>query len=226
MTSDPEMHPSPESLLVIWNRSDWQDAIARRYEKHGARVIVAENGYLGIDSVGHHLFALSLDHHNGCGRLPVGDGSRWARLGIDLLPWRKSGTHILVLPQRGIGPRGVAMSRKWPIDLPHRLQWQSRPVRMRPHPGRNKVPLEPDLVDCWCAVTWGSTAALKALVAGIPVIAELPGWIGTGAAGSDLNSAECPAMPERLMVFERLAWAQWSAAEIDAGIAFDYLLAL
>jgi len=212
-------------LLVTWNRHGWDDEVASRYESAGARVLVAENGYFGQDRSGRQLYALARNHHNGAGTWTEGKGDRWTPLGVELKPWRTDGRHILVLPQRGIGPRGVAMPRAWIVDIVRRLEGATdRPVRVRMHPGKEKVPLEPDFENCWAAVTWGSTAALKAIVAGIPVFYEFDRWIGSRAARFGVTNIEDPFLGDRLPMLRRLAWAQWTLAEIESGEAFRWLL--
>jgi hypothetical protein len=64
------------------------------------------------------------------------------------------------------------------------------------------------------AVTWGSGAAIKALMMGVSVISEMPRWIGW----QDNTEAG------RLGMFRALAWAQWELHEIESGEAFAHLL--
>ena len=222
----PEIRPRPGDLLVIWNRQPTHELLAKRFEAAGATVIVTENGYVGADDSGQHLFALALNHHNGAGRWPDGGPERWQVLGIELAPWRPLGANVAVLAQRGIGELGVAMPRSWPADIERRLRAASKwPVKMRLHPGNAGAgrPLTEDLHDCRCAVTWGSSAALKALVVGVRVVAELPKWIGAAACGGTVAE---PACGDRETMFKRLAWAQWSAAELGSGEPFKRLLEL
>ena len=53
-----------------------------------------------------------------------------------------------------------------------------RTVRTRPHPGPQgvipKVSLRDDLRNAYAAVTWGSSAGLKAIAMGVPVFHGLP----------------------------------------------------
>lgn len=63
-------------------------------------------------------------------------------------------------------------------------------------------------------VTWGSGAAVKALMWGIKVESHYPEWIG-----QQDNTDE-----GRLAMFRRLAWAQWELSEIASGEAFEWLL--
>lgn len=207
-------------VIAVWNRNGPQDVWAGRFEDAGARAVVAENGYIGKG-----FYALALHQHNGAGTWPVGDAQRWQSFGIKLKPWRKRGRHILVLPQRGVGPLGVAMPRGWLKSVTDRLlKVTDRPIKVRPHPGKDKRPLEPDLADCWCCVTWASGAGIKALAAGVPVVHELPQWIGAPAASRSLASIEDPYTGDRLSMFERLAWAQWTLDEIKSGEAFAHIL--
>lgn len=214
--------PAPDDLLLLWNRNRGHEAIAEIYDRAGARVIIAENGYLGADDAGGKLFALALGQHNGAGRWHVGPEPRRS---FDLRPWREAGDHILVLPQRGIGGRGVAMPYAWPDQVKARLaQVTSRPIRIRKHPGAAKSDPWPDLEGAHCAVTWGSGAGIKAIAYGIPVIHELPSWIGAPAARLGLDKIEDCFTGDRGPMFHRLSWAQWTSAEIESGTAFDHLL--
>ena len=71
-----------------------------------------------------------------------------------------------------------------------------------------------DLARCGRVVTWGSGAAIKALLWGIPVVSEMPDWIG------EQNNTD----EGRLAMLRRLAWAQWTMDEISEGVPFRCLL--
>ena len=225
--------PAPDDVLVIWNRYGGADAAAERFERRGAPVIVAENGYIGTDETGEQLYALALNHHIGAGWWHWERGNRWASLGIEEKPWRDPtpNGHILICAQRGIGEKGVAMPGGWPQDTAQRLATvTSRPIRLRLHPGNHApaVPLEADLEGAHCAVVWASGAGIKAVVAGIPVFHDFPRWILAGAAvpleGGRL--LEKPYVFDRSAALERMAWAQWRLSEIETGEPFRHLLDL
>lgn len=218
--------PTRGDLIVVWNRQSATKDVVDRYEAAGARVIVAENGYIGSKEKG-DLFALARTQHNGAGWHYTGDHDRLTSLGVEIKPWRENGRHVLVLPQRSIGPEGVAMPRGWAEDVVSRLKRiTDRPIRVRPHPGLNRysVPLEPDLEDCWAAVTWGSGAGIKAIAAGIPVLHEFERWIGADAARFGIEDIEQPWIGDRSPMLHRLSWAQWRRSEIEAGEPFKWLL--
>lgn len=201
--------PAERDVLVTWNRIQSGRLAADAFESRGLAVIVAENASWGNGFVGGHWYTLARGRHNTAGRFPLGGGNRWARLGVDLAPWRRAGETV-ILPQRGIGPAGVAMPRGWPGSARARFGG-----RVREHPGqRDCLPLQTDLAGAGRVVTWGSGAAIKALMWGIPVVSEMPGWIGE----QDNTDAG------RLAMFERLAWAQWTLDEIRSGEPFERLL--
>lgn len=221
---------SPDDILVIWNRGTQFQYEAKRHEMAGSRIIVAENGYTdATDEYGHQWFSMALDHHNGCGRWRIGETARFPLMGLNLRPWRAEGSFVLVLPQRGIGAPGVAMPQRWARGIEARLRAVTkRPIIVRPHPGMksNATPLGPALEGCHAVVTWGSGAAVKAIMHGVPAFHELKGWIGGPAARFGIDDLEKPFLGDRMPMFERLAWSQWRVAEIASGEAFNHLLRL
>ena len=192
-------------LFCTWNRIGAADQVARQYEARGLPVIVAENAAWGNEFAGQQWYSLARGMHNIAGRFPVGDGERFDRLNVDLASWRNGGERV-VLPQRGIGPAGVAMPRHWPA---------AQRGRVRSHPGtRACMPIEQDLANAGEVVTWGSGAAIKALMWGIRVESHMPNWI----AEQDNTDAG------RLAMLRRLAWAQWTLQEIESGEPFERLI--
>lgn len=197
--------PEDRDLMVTWNRVGAADVLAQRF----AKVLVAENAAWGNGFLGGQWLSIARDRHNTAGMFPVGDEKRWDSLGVELMPWRKEGETV-ILPQRGIGSAPTAMPRGWTERAHARLGG-----RVRYHPGRNRAkPLKDDLASCGRVVTWGSGAAVQALMWGIPMLSEMPDWI----AEQDNTDAG------RLAMFRRLAWAQWTMDEIRAGEPFARLL--
>lgn len=192
-------------VFVTWNRINGADQVAKQYEARGLPVIVAENAAWGNEFAGRQWYSLARGMHNTAGRFPVGPDNRWDSLEIELIPWRDTGETV-VLPQRGIGPVGVAMPRDWPAR---------QSGRIRQHPGtRACKPLEEDLAKAGQVLTWGSGAAIKALMWGIRVESHMPNWVGEQDNNDD----------GRLAMFRRLAWAQWTLQEIESGEPFERLI--
>lgn len=214
--------PQPDDVLLIWNRYGTRHEVAKRFERAGAAVFVAENAYLPESLIGKGWYALARGHHAGAGRCPNGDAARWARFGVALEPWRSGGTEVVLLGQRGIGEPGVASPRGWDDTIRRKVGG-----RIRPHPGKYepRVPLERDIADARCVVTWASSSALMALLWGIPVFHGFDRWIGAGAArpvGEFWREPRCDD-DARLSVFHRVAAAQWHLDEIRRGEAFRCL---
>lgn len=209
--------PSASDILVTWNRIADAHRIAGIFEKAGARVLVAENAAWGNDFAGRRWYTIARGYHNLAGPeyFDIGEHDRWRKLGVPLRPFRRDRERYpetVILPQRGIGPERVRM----PSDWLQRMRREYPGARVRLHPGTNAcVELERDLANCGHVVTWGSGAAIKALLWGIPVRSYLGGWIGEQ---DDTDEG-------RLAMFERLAHAQWTLEEIAQGIPFRRLLA-
>lgn len=208
-------------ILVLWNRYGGNHRVATIFEQQGRPVLVAENGYLGEQLGGKTVMAMSRGHHNGAGKWPDGGPERWDALGFELQPWRTDGTETVILPQRGIGPPGVAMPLRWAAEV-------AKLGRIRRHPGTNKaaIPLEQDLAKAKQVIVWGSGAGIKALAWGIPVFYAFPQWIGGPAARPLAKMDRGPLRDHaaRLATFRRLAWAQWTLDEVTSGEAFKRLL--
>ncbi|MEE9209064.1 MAG: hypothetical protein V3U23_01330 [Kiloniellales bacterium] len=226
------MPRGPKDLLVTWtvHRGPKENA-ARSFEAAGGRVLVCEEAYFRIVNGESHV-ALALHDHNGAGQWHAGGPERWESFNIPLAPWRKGGRHILLREQRGIGSTPMASPPLWHDGAARRLKGlTARPVLFRAHPKSRLYPevaatqpsLEAALVDCHAVVTWASAIAARALVAGVPVFYEAPTLVCAGACRRGLEDIEAPRHPDRLPALERLAWAQWSLAEIASGLPFRYL---
>jgi hypothetical protein len=201
----PTTEPRETDTLVTWNRIREGHGIAQRFERAGAKVIVTENATWGNGFVGGPWLTLTRNYHNQRGRFPIGSPARWDSLGVALEPWRENGETVL-LPQRGIGPPGIAM----PID------WERRHRgRLRRHPGIGPcIPLRDDLARAGVVRTWGSGAAVLACMWGIRVLSDMPEWIGA----QDNTDAD------RLRMLRELAWAQTTMAEIESGESLARIL--
>lgn len=198
---------APGNLLVLWNRKagrDDNDAAAM--ETAGGKVLVIENGYL--QKVDKTMYAVSLSEHHTGG--PVGHGDRFSGLGFELQPMRPGGA-ALVCGQRGIGSRRMASPPQW-ADETARTVPNSR---VRQHPGNfaPRVPLEDDLRGVSTVHVWSSNAGVRALVLGCYVVHHAPHWICEGWSAIGREAA-----------LQRMAWGQWSPAEIATGEPFARLL--
>lgn len=217
----------PDDALIIWNRYGQNDQLARLFETQGATVICAENGLLGRDWKGEHWYSLTLTNPVACGRWTSGGPERWDTLGVTFCEWRKPGHEVIILAQRGIGPEGVRQPDGWHQLAAEKLTKAGHKVRIREHPGERPgvKPVEDDILNARCVVTWASAAAFKSLLMGVPVLYGCPTWIGRDAALPLIVSPTLEVRrPDRLPTFRRLAWAIWRTQEIATGAPFRHLM--
>lgn len=204
------LDPGPDDIFVTWNRIGTAHTVAAVFESRGLPVLVAENAAWGNEFAGQQWWSLARNRHNTLGCFEDGGKDRWDVLDVEPAPWRKAGETV-ILPQRGIGAPPTMMPVGWPESAKARFGG-----RVRRHPGnRPSLSLECDLAMCGRVVTWGSGAGVKAALWGIPVVAEMPDWIGS----QDNTDAG------RLAMLRHLAWAQWRPSELASGDAFARLLA-
>ncbi len=202
--------PHDGDLFVTWSRIHEGDSCARVFADMGLPVLVAENATWGNDFCGERWYTLALDYHNVAGKFPFLGNERWDKLNVELQAFRKEGETI-ILPSRGIGPALHRMPSNWV----ERMRAYYANARVRAHPGqRQAVELADDLRNSAKVVTWGSGAAVKALMWGCKVDSYMPAWIGE----SDNTNAG------RLRTLRHLAWGQSTRAEIASGEAFERLL--
>ena len=152
--------------------------------------------------------------HGGLGQP---DAFRLRSLGVSIRAWRLSGSHVLVCPQsdRFFALHGFAQGEWLSSTLDTLKLYTDRKLRIR-WKGDTK-PIQEDLRDAWCVVTYSSGCAIDGLVEGIPAICTAQcaaSIMGTG----DLSLIENPPMPPG-----RVEWAgvlvanQWTINEIRDG---------
>lgn len=220
-------------LLVIWNRYGEYHRIATEFERRGGLVIVAENGYIGHDADGIQYYALAAHGHNGSGVWPRGDGSRFEKLGIDVLPWRsQEGGHLYIRGQRGIGSPDMASPPAWHRHVAAALEKAGRKVIVDDHPGKPACDAgvtdrtRKCLAGAQACALWSSGVGVRALIDGVPVYYDAPHWICQGAAEQGVLKLRPPKMddPARLAALHAMAWAQWNVAEISSGEPFKLIV--
>lgn len=199
------VRPKRESdIFVSWNRHVDGARAADRFAAAGCKVLITENATWGNGFMGGHWYTVCRDYHNVRGTFPIDSASRWDALGVDLLPFRTQDIgEQVVLASRGIGPIAYRQPMGWPEHAAKIYK-----ARIRHHPGKNKaLDLMRDLSNAWRVITWGSGAAVLAMMNGVHVESLMPRWIAASP-----NTEE-----HRLGMLRRLAWAQWRIEEIAAG---------
>jgi hypothetical protein len=212
----------------------WGWRIGQRLRELGRPVLVMERGYLGDRFAWTSLGWNGLNGH-ATFRAPDDGGARFrAHHAAQLQAWRgAAGQFVLLLGQvpGDASLRGLDLSA-WYADQAQRARAATGlPVRFRKHPVAaargyvQRVPgadaiggeLQHALGSAAWAVTFNSNAAVDAVLAGVPTVATDAGsmaWPVTQRAIGDASE------PDRAAWLSRLAWCQWTAAEIASGEAW------
>jgi hypothetical protein len=156
------------------------------------------------------------------------DGTRFAALGIEIKPWRSSGSHIVVCPQSAHFMKTLAgVEFDWTEQTLQRLKTVTdREIRVRPwsaNKSKSSATLAADLVGAHALVTWSSAAAVTALLAGIPVVVESDDCSARPMSGTLEQIENLPTPDGRHEWANQLADQQWSLDEFRSGFAWSAL---
>lgn len=163
---------------------------------------------------------------------------RWDAMGVPVQPWQKRNKGpIVVCGQLGRDTQVQDTDHyKWCRDTVRKLQQMGETVIFRPHP-REKDPsvyripksihhtgkFAEVLKEAKCVVIYNSTSGVDALIAGVPVIASHPSAISYPIAQHELTDVKALKYPDRTQFFAGLGYAQWTPAEMRAGLPWKHL---
>lgn len=214
-------------LFVIWGVRRRQ---AIRFAKNaGAEVCVLERGYLGDRlsytsvSFGGELNGNARFYHN----IEVAQVRRWLTMTGVPHDWKED-TGLTVVMGQVPGDqsiRGFDFER-WRKNTCRCLEDMGRRVKFRPHPGGNMgrpdaraaASLASDLEAAGQVITWNSNSAVDAVLAGVPTVAQDAGSMAWEVTGRELSDM---VKPDRTGWLERLAWKQYSRAEMESGFCAE-----
>jgi hypothetical protein len=149
--------------------------------------------------------------------------SRALDMGIELQPWRETGEHVLLcFPGPGSGKDFELGIDQWAATIRGRIEEQTdREILPREKYMRFGRPLAEDLRSAWCLVTHSSTAAVEAVISGVPVFVA-PTNPAAPVGRTDLD-IENPVRPDREKWLAALAWRQFDRQEIRSGMAWAHV---
>jgi hypothetical protein len=193
-------------------------------ENSGAEYFYADNAFFDQTRGVYFRVGRNRLQHPGVG---ASDGDRFARLRLEIKPWRVDGDHILVCPQSDHFMRVAAnYPGNWCEDTVARLrELTDREIRVRPW-NRNKTKLAQELpaalAGAWALVTYSSASAISAILSGIPAIATGECIVSPMCGG--LETIEDPLMPDNRLEWARvIADQQWTLPELADGVAWRRL---
>lgn len=221
---------SETDLAVFWS---WkQPEIAAAIIDSGRHVLVMERGFLQPRN---EWVSLAIDGFNNRGKFaPAPDGgARWQRLfAHHLKPWRSGGDYALLIGQvpgdaalngTDIVAWAATQAQKL-IDLGHKVVYRPHPEGPTPCPPGASLStrsLVDDLAGAERVVTYNSTTAVEAILAGIPTVVSDEGTVAYPMCSHQL---EAPlARPDRSAWCHDIAWRQWSIDELADGTAWSHV---
>lgn len=134
---------------------------------------------------------------------------------VEVLPWQKSGRHVVVALPSQTYSRSHDDAGTWADETLRKLALlTTRQIVVRDK--ETKRPLQADLDGAHCLVTHGSMTAVEAVICGCPVIVH-----SDSAAAllglTDLSKIETPVYPDRQPWLNSLAYSQYSESELVDG---------
>lgn len=215
-------------LLVVWGVRR-REIMERQKQEHGAlSICVLERGYVGCRFTYSSVSFGGELNGRGVFTYPMeggrADPARWVKLWADQeQPWRQPEPHghALIIGQVP-GDMSLAGSNfeEWKRERYVDCAAAGIPVRFRQHPliCSSPRPLEADLAGARVVLTFSSNTAVLSVLAGVPTCAWDPrsmAWAVTG------RSVTWDGTPVRDEWRNRLAWCQWSKAEMESGECAD-----
>tara|TARA_E500000318_G_scaffold25242_3_gene25266 strand:+ start:5886 stop:6638 length:753 start_codon:yes stop_codon:yes gene_type:complete len=205
--------PKDASMTVVHGVLRGMDKVIKHSIDSSIPWMCMDNGYLGK----YKRVIL-----NSTAPITYRNGKRFEH-GTQLLPWRGGkGSSILVLP-----PSPPYMDtfnlRDFLNFIAHNVNiYTDKNIIVRGKPAKGKLarPLQEQLDNAYCVITWGSAVCLEAMRQGIPTISL--GWCPAKLASKTLESLETDRMseePDRMSVFDNLTWSSFEREELP--IAWD-----
>jgi hypothetical protein len=154
------------------------------------------------------------------------DHARLKALGVTARPWKKDGSHIVIVEQSEHF-LSLVNAKHWLLRVLRDLkQHTDRPLRVRcweRDKAKASSSLHADLKNAWALVTHMSAAANEALLAGIPVFVS-GRCAATPMASGELDQIDTPRYPDGREDWSAgLAGMQWTLDELRSGMAWRAL---
>lgn len=228
-------------LAVFYGLSEGLSDVLEAYRERARGAIFIDLGYWGRRKKtrwdGYHKVVLNARHPTAYFQRITHSADRFRELGQRIRPWRKAGTKIIVagMSAKAAAADGFA-AEAWERKTIQQLRkLTKRPIIYRPKPNwygarpiagaafDRTATLDEAFSDCHAVVTHHSNVAIDALLGGIPVFC----WDGVALpmALQDLTRIEDPWRPEgREQWAADIAWTQFTADEMRAGLAWRHIL--
>lgn len=226
--AQPPNMPASQDITAVFGLSRPTMKAWREIQKHNRPFIYIDNCYMGKSREYYRvtpqaLMAQTFEQHPGM----ESQGRRFEVLDIHPKPWRKDGNHIVVVLQSRLYFELVVGKPRdqWVTEVCTEIRkYTDRPIIVREKPTReNPQPdLQVHLDRCHALVTWNSTAAVHAMIKGVPAICVDPHNSFRSVCSGDLSTIDNPVKKDgRRELFHWLADNQWTKTEILTGLCWS-----
>lgn len=197
--------------------------LLRQAIDEGRTFYYGDNGFFDRTRGTHFRFARDALQFSGEARP---SWERWNALNIEIRAWRQTGEYVLVVEQSEHFMR-LAGEPDWLERTLNELpKHTDKPIVRRtwtPNKKLASASLHEDLRGAWALVTYSSSAAVEALIDGVPVFVGAECAASPMASGS-LENIESPETPKgRKQWAAGLAGLQWTLEELREGVAWRTL---
>jgi hypothetical protein len=207
--------------------------IIKRCWADGRQFYYMDSGYLGnrpsaVNPNGwkfwHRIVPNDLQH----GRVIDRPADRLQRLNIQIRARQNPGSSILIVApdEKPCAFYDITLEEWLKTTIDTLKQHTDRPIRMRQRPAsrldrKTQLPQE-WLNDVHSVVTFNSTAATEAVLAGVPVFVTAPANAARPVSNLDLSKIETPWFPDPDEIYKwacHLAYGQFHTTELASGTA-------
>lgn len=228
--------PGACDLVVFWGHGVRTQNLRDRQIAAGKDYLVAEAAVFGKQL---DMISLGFNGCRGEAEYEIGPDpdARLKMLGLEATPWiggdKKLGKKRVVFVVGQMGSDSIVAGVNQHQFFHDAIVAGGKKTIFRQHPKGGVLPRikckihDGDFDDmikrASCVVTISSTAAVGAVLAGVPVIAVDPRSMAYDVAGHDLEDMKSPPMPDRDEWLRKLAFVQWTPDELADGAALDVI---
>ena len=141
---------------------------------------------------------------------------------IKLKPWKYDGDYILFIPPSEHVRKYFWFNNHWEEQTLKTIKKHTRkPIKIRTK--EDKTPLEKDLENAYCTVSYQSTVVIQSIMNGVPSFCANES-MGVPVSLTDLSQIKDPLYtPEREYWIDSLLANQFTMSEIEDGTAWKYV---
>ena len=141
---------------------------------------------------------------------------------IKLKPWKYEGEYILFIPPNPHVKNYYWFNNNWEEQTLKTIKKHTRkPIKIRTK--EDTTPLEKDLENAYCTVSYQSTVVIKSIMSGVPSFCDNSS-MGLPVSLTDMTQIKDPLYtPERDYWIDTLLANQFTMSEIEDGTAWKYV---